>query len=67
MNKKRDSGLFLSEKTGALLMLNTEERRLIKELLSMALKSENVRIYIIKRLGKEYLQVGATLFKNLGS
>ena len=66
MDKTGDSGLFFSDKTGALLMLNKEERILIKELLFMSLNSESVKAYISKRLGDDYLQVGQKLFDTMG-
>ena len=66
-DKKKSTDTDLSEKTGALLMLNKEERKLIKELLLMAMNSESVKSYIVKRLGKSYLDVGASLLKTLGN
>ena len=62
----RDSDLYLSDKTGALLMLNKEERKLIKEMLIMSLNSESIKSYIEKKLGKKYLQIGENLLKTLG-
>jgi len=66
VNGSKDPSLYLSDKTGALLMLNKAERVLIKELLFMALNSQSVKAYITKRLGKDYLEVGANLYKTLG-
>ena len=66
MGKSKDPDLYLSDKTGALLMLNKAERVLIKELLFMGLNSQSAKEYITKRLGKEYLEVGAKLYKTLG-
>ena len=42
---ERDLNLVLNDKTGALLMLNKEERKVIKELLVMTIYSESVRGY----------------------
>lgn len=47
-------------------MLNKEERKLIKELLLMAMNSESVKSFIVKKLGKNYLDVGASLLKTMG-
>jgi len=55
----------LSDSTGALLMLNKAERKLIKELLQMALNSDKVKSYIIERLGKSSIQTGEALLKTL--
>lgn len=63
---KQDANSDLSDSTGALLMLNKEERKLIKELLQMALNSDKVKSYIIERLGKSSIQTGETLLKTLG-
>jgi len=66
VNGREDSGIFLSGKTGALLMVNKEERKLIKELLAMALNSESGKTYIVKKLGAEYIRIGEELLKSLG-
>ena len=56
----------LADKTGALLMIDKKERELIRELLSMTLKSPSAREWISKKLGKEYVQIGMKLLKNMG-
>jgi len=66
-DKKKSVDAELSDKTGALLMLNKEERKLIKELLLMTMNSESVKSYIVKKLGKNYLEVGASLLKTMGA
>ena len=64
---KQDANCGLSDSTGALLMLNKEERKLIKELLLMALNSNKVKTYIVERLGKDSIQTGENLLRTLGS
>ncbi len=49
---------MLHDKSGALLMLNKDKRKLIKELLVMSMNSESVRDFIVKRLGDDYLLGG---------
>lgn len=66
-DKKKSTDVDLSDETGALLMLNKEERKLIKELLVMTMNSESVKSYIVKKLGKNYVQVGASLLKTMGA
>jgi len=66
MNEEKDINLALHDKTGALLMLNKNERKLLKELLDMTLKSKNAREWIIKKLGNEYIEVGEGLLKAMG-
>lgn len=58
--------LVLHDKTGALLMLNKEERTLVRELLLMAKNSEPIRAYITKRLGEKYVEIGKKLLESLG-
>ena len=60
------SEIALHDKTGALLMLNKQERKLIKELLLMTLNSETGKKYLKKRLGDEYVGIGQRLLKTLG-
>lgn len=63
---RQDLNLALHGKTGALLMLNKDERRLVKELLIMAMYSESVRGFIEKRLGNEYVQIAEKLLESMG-
>lgn len=66
MNNNSDSDPGLHDKTAALLMLNKKERKLLKELIKMTLKSKNARELIAKRLGSEYIEVGENLLKIMG-
>ena len=62
---REGSDVALSDKTAALLMLNKEERKLIKELLLMVMHSESVKSYIVKKLGKNYIETGQQLLKTM--
>ena len=64
--RSQDPELVLHDKTGALLMLNKEERKLLKELLLMTRNSKNVKTYIAKKLGAKYLKIGEELLKSMG-
>jgi hypothetical protein len=66
MNNNNDSDPGLHNKTAALLMLDKKERKLLKELIKMTLKSKNARELIAKRLGSEYIEVGENLLKIMG-
>jgi hypothetical protein len=66
MEEKDDVLIGLADKTGALLMIDKKERELVRELLSMTLKSPSAREWISKKLGKEYVQIGVKLLKNMG-
>jgi hypothetical protein len=66
MEDKDDVLVGLADKTGALLMIDKKERELVRELLAMTLKSPSAREWISKKLGKEYVQIGVRLLKNMG-
>ena len=58
--------IALADATGALMMINKKERRLLRELLAMSLKSESARKWIASKLGPEYVDIGDKLLDNLG-
>ena len=66
-NDSQEIRIGLHDKSGALLMINNKERRLVRNLLAITLKSPNTRKWIEKKLGKEYLEVGEKLLKSMGS
>ncbi|OGP97579.1 MAG: hypothetical protein A2Z39_02055 [Deltaproteobacteria bacterium RBG_19FT_COMBO_46_9] len=66
MAEEKHTDLALHDQTGALLMLNKHERKLLRELLEMTLKSKNAREWIIKKLGNEYIEIGESLLKAMG-
>ncbi len=59
----RETGNDLHDISSALLMINNDERKLLKALLTITLKSQSSREWIIKKLGSEYLKVGEKLLK----
>ena len=58
--------LVLHDATGALLMLNKNERKLLKELHTVTLKSKNAKNWIIKKPGSEYVDIVENLLKIMG-
>jgi hypothetical protein len=67
MEEKPDEiAIGLADRTGALMMINKKERILIKELLSVTLKSPSAKEWIMKKLGREYIQIGEKLLKAMG-
>jgi hypothetical protein len=67
MEEKQDEiAIGLADRTGALMMINKKERMLIKELLSVTLRSPNAKEWITKKLGHEYIQIGEKLLKAMG-
>ncbi len=65
-NNKQKNDIALHDTTGALLMLNKNERKLLKELLTMTLKSESAKEWIVKKLGQDYINIGENLLKTMG-
>ena len=67
MEEEQDEiAIGLADRTGALMMINKKERILIKELLSVTLKSATAKEWIIKKFGPEYIQIGEKLLKAMG-
>ena len=56
----------LHDKSSAMLMLDNKERKLLKEILGLTLKSQSARTWIAKKLGNDYLKIGEKLLKTLG-
>ena len=66
MNDPGDKTVGLHDRTGALLMLDKKERKLLKELLVAALDSADTRERIERSLGVEYVDIAEGLLNNLG-
>jgi hypothetical protein len=49
--------------SSALLMINKDEKNLLRTLLAITLKSRESRQWIIRRLGGQYLKIGEKLLK----
>lgn len=56
---------LIPEIRGKLLMVNDQERRVLRLVLSQVLKSESGREYIIETLGKVYLQIAERLLEEM--
>jgi hypothetical protein len=67
MEEQRDEiAVGLADRTGALMMINKKERILIREVLSVTLRSATAKEWIVKKLGHEYIQIGEKLLKAMG-
>ncbi len=58
-----DSGDELHDISSALLMIDKDEKRLLRALLAITLKSRSSRQWIIRKLGNQYLKIGEKLLK----
>ena len=59
----RETDKDLHDISSALLMINKDERKLLKALLAITLKSQSSREWIVKKLGTEYLKIGEKLLR----
>jgi hypothetical protein len=66
MEERDEIAIGLADKTGALLMINKKERMLIREILSVTLKSSAAKEWIIKKFGREYIRIGEKLLTVMG-
>lgn len=60
-----DSSSYADE-TGNFFLLNKTERKLLKEILNITLSAEQGKKYIVKKLGEDYLEIGAEFLKRIG-
>jgi len=67
VNDKEKDELLLGNQTGALLMLDKKERKLIKLLLNQFMKTEKAKGYIEKNLGQEFIEIGEKLLETMGA
>ena len=58
-----DSGDELHDISSALLMIDKDEKQLLRALLAITLKSRSSREWVIRKLGSQYLKVGEKLLK----
>ncbi len=65
MGNGEDIQFGLSDKTGALMMINKKERQILREILSMTMKSKGGRAYIENKFGPEYLEIADNLLESL--
>jgi hypothetical protein len=56
----------LHDKSSAMLMLDNKERKLLREILALTLKSQSARTWIAKKLGNEYIRIGEKLLRTMG-
>jgi len=66
MNEFDEKTVGLQDRTGALLMLDKNERKLLKELLVSALQSKSGRKRIAQHLGAEYVEIAERLLDVMG-
>lgn len=67
MNKdSQEIHIALHDKSSAMLMLDNRERKLLREILVLTMKSQSARTWITKKLGKDYIKIGEKLLKTMG-
>lgn len=65
MNIYDDRGIGVHDNTGQVMMLDKKERRLLRLVLDVSLRSESAKQYITQTLGPRFLKVGEKLLDNL--
>lgn len=65
MEKRGEVQLGLSDKTGALMMINKKERQILREILSITMNSKGGKGYITRKFGPEYVEIAENLLKSL--
>ena len=65
MGTEEEIQFGLSDKTGALMMINKKERQILREILSMTMKSKGGKAYITRKFGPEYVEIAEKLLEAL--
>ena len=65
MNMKNDREIGVHDNTGQVMMLDKKERKLLRLVLDVSLRSDSAKQYITKTLGTRFLKVGEKLLKNM--
>jgi hypothetical protein len=63
MKDAREIGVH--DNTGHVMMLDKKERKLLRLVLDVSLRSESAKQYITETLGPRFLKVGEKLLKNM--
>jgi hypothetical protein len=63
MKDAREIGVH--DNTGQVMMLDKKERKLLRLVLDVSLRSESAKQYITETLGPRFLKVGEKLLKNM--
>ena len=62
---KNDREIGVHDNTGQVMMLDKKERRLLRLVLDVSLRSESAKQYITTTLGPRFLKVGEKLLNNM--
>jgi hypothetical protein len=65
VNMKTDREIGVHDNTGQVMTLDKKERRLLRLVLDVSLRSESAKQYITKTLGPRFLKVGEKLLNNM--
>ena len=65
MGKGKEIQFALSDKTGALMMINKKERQILREILSITMKSKGGKGYIARKFGPESVEIAEKLLEAL--
>jgi len=65
MGSEKGIQLGLSDKTGALMMINKKERQILRDILAITMKSKGGKGYIARKFGPEYVEIAEKLLESL--
>ena len=65
MTEESDAQLGFEDDSGALLLLNAREQKLVKYLLKATLDSDKGRLYIARKLDRESLDTAEKLLRRI--
>ncbi len=65
VDTKNDREIGIHDNTGQVMMLDKKERKLLRLLLDVSLKSESAKQYITETMGSRFLKVGEKLLSNM--
>ena len=66
MSSKDNREVGVHDNTGQVMMLDKRERRLLRLVLGVSLKSTSAKQYITKTLGSKFIKVGEKLLNDMG-
>jgi len=65
MGTEEEIQFGLSDKTGALMMINKKERQILREILSMTMNSKGGKGYLTRKFGPEAVEIAENLLEAL--
>jgi len=65
LNTETDREIGVHDNTGQVMMLDKKERRLLRLVLDVSLRSKSAKQYITETMGPRFLKIGEKLLSNM--